>query len=1039
MNVQEYIKVIDEQYQTGIAHEHSYRFALQQLLSEMLPHFIVTNEPKRFDFGIPDIIITQKKGAKQPVFFVETKDLFDNDLDGLHRNKEQFDRYKSSLDFIVFTDYLDFHVYEHGQFTENIRIGEIKGNHIKPILTAVERFSQLINRLSLSEPMPITSAQRLAEQMAAKAKLLAIVVRKVLEQSDNEDCYENKSSQLNDQLEALKMSLIHDLTPKDFADIYAQTVAYGMFAARLHDDTPEDFTRQEAATLIPKTNPFLRQIFQQIAGYDLDSRIVWIVEDLAHMFLSTNVEKVMETYGSNEQHSDPMIHFYEDFLSAYDSNLRKAKGVWYTPLPIVRFIVRSVDEILQSDFNLPMGLADYSKIEHEIVNDQYERKKRKSGDKMLKKTVHRVQILDPATGTGTFLAEVIRQIYNKFEGQHGSWQGYVEDHLLPRLHGFELLMASYAMAHLKLDMQLRNLGYDSVRSNNKRLGVYLTNSLEEYNPYTGTIWAEWLASEAKAANRIKRDTPVMVMIGNPPYSVSSSNNSEWITNLIYDYKQNLNERNIQPLSDDYIKFIRLGQDYVERNNQGILAYISNNSFIDGIIHREMRHRLLFAFDDIYIINLHGNARKREVAPDGSKDENVFDIMQGVSINIFVRKPGHKDSKLGHVFYSDLFGSREHKYEYLASNSLVDSIEWKELSVAEPNYFFVPKDFGAQEEYSRGIRIDELLPFNASGIKTQKDKACISITENEISILRNDFTTLDVNDIYSKYHFEDTRDWTIAAAKNDIIHNHLIDVKCFYRIFDERYMLYTGTTKGVMGYPRFNINKNMLKNNISLVVCRQQSSFDFQHVFITKLIADMCCVSSQTKEGAYVFPLHLYTTAIDGTEEKTPNLNREEWDKFNVAVGRVVSPEELLHYIYGVLHSPSYRERYKEFLKIDFPRIPLPNDESKFLHFADFGKQLIELHLMRNADTWKLEAQYNVHGTDLIEYLRYEDDNVWINDNQYFSNVPLTAWNAYIGGYQPAQKWLKDRKGRKLTFDDIRHYLRIVYVLTATQSLMTEIG
>lgn len=232
---------------------------------------------------------------------------------------------------------------------------------------------------------------------------------------------------------------------------------------------------------------------------------------------------------------------------------------------------------------------------------------------------------------------------------------------------------------------------------------------------------------------------------------------------------------------------------------------------------------------------------------------------------------------------------------------------------------------------------------------------------------------------------------------------------------------------------------MLKNNISLVVCRQQSSFDFQHVFITKLIADMCCVSSQTKEGAYVFPLHLYTTAIDGTEEKTPNLNREEWDKFNVAVGRVVSPEELLHYIYGVLHSPSYRERYKEFLKIDFPRIPLPNDESKFLHFADFGKQLIELHLMRNADTWKLEAQYNVHGTDLIEYLRYEDDNVWINDNQYFSNVPLTAWNAYIGGYQPAQKWLKDRKGRKLTFDDIRHYLRIVYVLTATQSLMTEIG
>lgn len=587
MNIKEYINAIDEQFQTGIAREHSYRPALQQLLAEMLPNHTVTNEPAHFECGAPDYIIQQKKGAQQPVFFVEAKDLFDSDLDGMRQHKEQFNRYRSSLEYIIFTDYLDFHVYEHGEWTKNVRIGEQQGTHIRLIKGIENEFTSIIQHLADSKPTPITSATRLAEQMASKARLLADVVTHAFENAKNEDDEQyHENSQLESQLQAFRNILIHDLTAEGFADIYAQTVAYGMFAARLHDDTPDDFSRQEAATLIPKTNPFLRQIFQQIAGYDLDERIAWIVDDLAQTFLVTNIDKVMKTYGGNQLHSDPMIHFYEDFLSAYNPKLRKAKGVWYTPQPVVQFIVRAVDDILQRDFGLPAGLADDSKIEHEIKNDHYDPRNKKSTP-TIKRSTHRVQILDPATGTGTFLAEVVQQIYAKFQGMQGMWQGYVEDHLLPRLHGFELLMASYAVAHLKLDMQLRSMGYDSAKSNNRRLGIYLTNSLEECHPDTGTLWSQWLSTEATQANYIKRDCPVMVMVGNPPYNGESQNKGEWIMHLMEDYKKEpggtlqLKERNPKWINDDYVKFIRLAQSYVERNGQGVIGFINPHGYLDN--------------------------------------------------------------------------------------------------------------------------------------------------------------------------------------------------------------------------------------------------------------------------------------------------------------------------------------------------------------------------------------------------------------------------------------------------------------------------
>ena len=515
MNIQEYITELDRQYQTGKAREHSYRPALQQLLAAILPDLVVTNEPARSECGAPDFILTRKTD-NLPVAFLEAKDIDDPDLAGRKQHKEQFNRYKASLNHIIFTDYLDFHLYEYGIWTDSVRIGELRNGKIYLLKGQKDKFDTLIRRLANAEPQPITSATKLAGQMAAKARLLAEVIKSAFKEEN--ECYGNQ--QLQGQLEAFQRVLIHDLTPDGFADIYAQTIAYGMFAARLHDPTPETFSRQEAATLIPKTNPFLRQIFQNIAGYDLDERIAWIVDELAVTFRVTNVAAVMGTYSRNSRHNDPMIHFYEDFLSAYDSKLRKAKGVWYTPQPVVRFIVRAVDELLQREFGLPMGLADYSTIEHEVVNEQYA--KGKKGERpTYKRRFHKVQILDPATGTGTFLAEAVNQIYDKFRGMEGMWQSYVEEHLLPRLNGFELLMASYAIAHLKLDMLLQDTGY--IHKKESRLHIYLTNSLEEYHPDTGSLFAQWLSNEANEANRIKRDTPVMVMIGNPPYNVSSNN------------------------------------------------------------------------------------------------------------------------------------------------------------------------------------------------------------------------------------------------------------------------------------------------------------------------------------------------------------------------------------------------------------------------------------------------------------------------------------------------------------------------------------
>lgn len=751
MTIQQYLEQLNKRYKTGISREHTYRKDLEDLLISLVKDIDVTNEPANVtDCGNPDYVITKKD---IPIGYIEAKDI-GKDLDSKNY-KEQFSRYRKALDNLIITDYLRFQFFKEGELVTQIEIATIENGEIKPIAKNFQQFENLIKDFCTYIGQTIRSPKKLAEMMAGKARLL----QNTLENALNKDIEDEQNSGLRSQYETFRNILIHDLTPKGFADIYAQTLAYGMFAARYHDEVLDTFSRQEAAEKIPKTNPFLRMLFDYVAGTNIDDRIKHTVDNLADVFRAVDLRKILSKFGRSTKTQDPIVHFYEDFLSEYDSKLRKAKGVWYTPQPVVSFIVRAVDEVLKSEFGLSQGLADTTKTKIQI-DSQTTDKRAKSGYKQIEKEVHKVQVLDPATGTGTFLAEAIKFIYNNnFKAMQGAWSGYVEEHLIPRLNGFELLMASYAMAHLKLDMLLTDTGYKPKSTQSQRFHIYLTNSLEEHHPDTGTLFANWLSNEANEANQIKKDTPVMVVMGNPPYSGISSNTGEWITSLIEDYKYvdgvHFNERK-HWLNDDYVKFMRYGQYYIEKNGSGILAFINPHGFLDNPTFRGMRYSLLKTYDKIYTIDLHGNSKKKETCPDGSKDENVFDIMQGVSINILVKTGAKKNNELAEVYHYDLYGKRNDKYEFLSQNSL-SSIGFKKVEYSKPYYFFIPKDDSQRASYEKGFSVVSLFPENVTGIVTARDKVVIDISKQKLLDRINNFCN-------NKYSDDDIRSWLFRNKK-----------------------------------------------------------------------------------------------------------------------------------------------------------------------------------------------------------------------------------------------------------------------------------
>jgi predicted helicase len=980
-DIAHYLNEVDKLYSSGNATEHSYRPALKSLFEKLTqgapaPGLTITNEPKRIACGAPDYIITK---GDIPVGYIEAKDI----SVGVHnkQNKEQFDRYKQSLNNLIITDYLTFELFVDGVQALSVSIAREKDGTIQADKKQYPAFIELIETFTSFRGNTIYQSEELARMMAGKAKLLAAIIQQALKDKQAEN------DSLSGQLEAFRKILIHDLSPEAFADIYAQTLAYGLFAARLNQKDASPFTRYLAPRLIPQSNPFLRKFFYYIAGIDLDGRIAWIVDALADLFNRVAVEELLKEFARANQ--DPFIHFYETFLAEYDPKLRETRGVYYTPLPVVRFMVQAVDDILQQEFNLSKGLADNSKIKRTIQEADGTKKQVE---------LHKVQILDPAAGTGTFLAEVIGNIYERFARQKGLWAGYCAEHLIPRLNGFELLMAPYAMAHFKLDMVLEQTGY---RAMDKRIRVYLTNSLEEPEGDDPVLLMEkWLSDEAAEANGIKRDTPVMVVIGNPPYSVSSQNKGEWIQGLMDDYKKDLHERNIQPLSDDYIKFIRYGQHFISKNRSGILAYISNNSFLDGLIHRQMRNSLLQCFDKIYILNLHGSSKKKEATPDGGKDENVFDIQVGVSVNIFIKTDNKEEDELATVYHYGLYGGRESKYTFLLEHTLY-TITWKTLSVESPQYFFVEKDFSGKADYEKGFKIDELFPVNSSGVKTHDDTNLVGFS---------------------------------PFSENNQLYN--------YRPFDIRHINYN--LKKVVRH-RFQVMQHFINGkNIGLIVARQCVS-DWRYIFVNKTVADINLIATAgALGGGTVFPLYLYPVSdeLDHTAQRQPNLNMELVAEIANKTGlrftaekqeaeNTFAPIDILDYIYAVLYSNNYRETYREFLKIDFPRVPYPENAEQFTALAALGATIRGIHLLETVNCSGGLAEYPIEGNNAVDKPEFRDAKVWINKQQYFDAVPPEVWDYYIGGYQPAQKWLKDRKGRSLTYDEIEHYQKMVSALHLT--------
>lgn len=1068
VDIQGYVNEIRALYASGQTTEHSFRPALAKLFQSIDPALTVINEPKHLtDVGAPDFVFNRGDVA---IGWCEAKDIGKDvrKFAATDYSKAQKERYKKGLPNLIYTNGLDFEFIREGEVVDFISIADAA-----PALPAhPANFTALENRLrdfAHVTPLSVTSSAKLAAMMAGKAAIIKDIMGRALVADMQAKDATGTATDLIGQYEAFKASLIHDITVEEFADIYAETIAYGLFAARLHDETPDTFNRAEALDLLPKTNPFLRELFIYIAGPNLDERLRRVIDELCHVFCATDMDKVLRNFGKITARQDPFLHFYEDFLAEYNPAKRKARGVWYTPEPVVNFIVRAVDEVLRTEFGLSDGLADTSKITIDWDTGQNDPKSGKPAH--IKKEVHRVQILDPATGTGTFLAEVVKLVSDRIKGvAPGQLSAYIERDLIPRLHGFELLMASYAMCHMKLDMILTRLGYKP-SAQPPRLGVYLTNSLEEGERVEQTLFglSRAIANEAKAASDIKRQTPIMCVIGNPPYSGISQNNGKWITAKIEDYKYvdgvHFGERK-HWLQDDYVKFLRLAEQMIEQNGEGVLGFITNHGYLDNPTFRGMRWHLMQTFDRIHVLDLHGNSNKKEVSPDGKPDKNVFDIMQGVAIIIAVkhRRKSKEPKPLAEVRHGELWGTRDGKYAQLWDGTTA-SLAATPLPHKAPQYPFVLRDYDVEVEYAKGFSVAELMPENVTGVVTARDGLVVAQSEQELADRIAEFVNPTVSDADirarffggksgGKYPPGDSRGWKLPAARQALSSaDWRKDIQPIeYRPFDTRAILYR---TDMVDWAREGVMRHVLqRKNIALLTPRMTA--DNYSAFATNAL-----ISNKTAsryDQSYFFPLYLYPE--EGTLDQTIRVNFDPklfaqirkaagltatliapdgTDAFRKATGNARPDEvKVFDYIYGVLHSPAYRATYAEFLKIDFPRIPFPPSPQVFAGVSATGESLRRLHLMEDVAIGETPYPFYGDGDSVVDKLHHENGQVWINAEQYFDGVPAVAWEFRIGGYQPAQKWLKDRKDRALTYDDIRHYQRIIKILAETDRIMQTI-
>lgn len=1081
----EYLSELNKNLADGDATEGTHRPAIKKLVQALAPGITATNEPKRIKCGAPDFNVTQ---GKVPIGHIETKDIphtigttLDEMEQGKGSNAEQFKRYSEGLRNWVLTDYVDFRWFVDGK---KVLTARLASRNAKGKLVVDEKGEQQLSKLLASflkhEALEIGTAEELATRLAGMAEIMHDLILESFKEAGVKPWLEN-------WLTAFREILLPDLNQNKFADMFSQTVAYGMFAARVHTYPKKDFSRQTAAYCLPKTNPFLFKLFMELAGPDMPDTFDWAVDEIVAILNRTNIEEVTRHFGEGEGKEDPVVHFYETFLRAYDKELRTIMGVYYTPTAVVGYIVRSIDKLLKSALKRVRGLADEATL-----------------------------VLDAATGTATFLFMVIHLIRQNITG---GWNAYVSQHLLKRLFGFEILVAPYAVAHLKLGLQLQESGYEF--DSNERLGIYLTNTLEEAAKKSENLIAQWISKEADSAAVIKRDEPILVVLGNPPYFGLSANRSEisekvpktklvngvaqpvmrhgkqlfvtkkrktFIGQLIEDYKQvdgkPMGERK-HWLQNDYVKFIRFAQWRVEKTGEGIIGFITDNSYLRNVTFRGMRNNLLRCFSDIYIYDLHGNVNTAPTAPDGTPDTGVFDIKQGTAL-LFCIKRKSGGNGLARLHHAEIWGSREHKFQTLR-NTDIEATKWTEITPSEPYYLFVPHDQQYQAEYLKGTSLPAIFGEHSVGCVTARDDLTIGRTSDEIWKRVEKFASLSPEDARSEFKLgKDARDWKVKTAQKDVkatgpTKNHIEQM--LFRPFDRRYTYYTGTARGFYASPCSKVMNHMLEEdasgippesdldqkNLGLIASRsveiaggrysyvkkQWQPVGFEHVFCAQDIIQHH--SASLKEVNYLFPLYVKPTASPTAKlykvKRLANLDQVfianvtkkyalGWvDDGHGDLEQTIGAEDVFDYIYAILHSPSYRQRYGEFLRLDFPHIPFTSDLTLFTSLAAKGNKLMQLHTMQSTELEMKDTESPIHGegSNEVEMIRYEGNRVWINKDQYFTPVGVAAWEFHVGGYRVCERWLFDRTGQVLTWNEMVHYAKVTRAVQRTVELMDEIN
>ena len=889
---------------------------------------------------------------------------------------EQIQRYRRTFPNLLLTNFRELRLYRN-EPVGRVDIGRFQPGG-EPVLDLIDLF------LGFSPPAS-GGAAVLAKQLAERARMLAGRIQGLLE-ADHEGV-----SELAGFHKAFCEYLLPGLDRQEFADLYAQTITYGLLTARWR--APEEgFDRRVAAEHIPRANGLLHDAFQFISLGRSPREIGWIVDDLIGLLASAPVKAIFERSGKTRG-GDPILHFYETFLASYDGKLRKKRGAYYTPRPVSAYVVRSVHHLLETRLGRPQGLANPG-----------------------------VTLLDPAAGTLTFLVEAIRCAVAtaRAETGGGSVPALLRDHLLRDFYAFELMMAPYAIAHLQMSLILEEIGHPL--QEDERFPLYLTNALVEeeleQTPIPGTAA---LSRESHDAARVKNDQPILVVLGNPPWSGHSANRSEEIDKLVREpYTAadgarregylNLKEKNLKWLQDDYVKFLRFAQRKIDQGGEGIVAFVTNHGWLDNPTFRGLRQSLLETFDEIYALDLHGNGKKRERTPDGGADGNVFeDVMQGAAVVFLVKRPGLPRR----VLRADLWGSRREKLAWLESHD-VTTTPWAEAAPEGPGYLFAPRDARLAGEYRQGTPLPEIFPLYSAGIVTGRDALVIDRDERELrrrivleaqSYLRND------------------TDWDGRFEK------------VLYRPFDFRVLFYADS---LIERPRRGVMDPMLAGrNLGLVLPRQ--SGEEPAALVAETIVAHKAVSAY--DINFLFPLNRQELG-----RPVPNVAPDLAARLARDYGEEVHPREILHYVYAVLWSEAWRKRYAAFLREDFPRIPFPRDRGPFLEMAGLGAVLVDLHLFRSDRLARPAVRFEGEGSGKLarawrkvrQYLPAERRVIVNEEGQSFLGIAPEAWALRIGGYPVLDHWLADRAGCALRYDEIEALRKTATALAITVEVRRRI-